>query len=167
MRNLKPIILFISFLSFVGLFVACETQNQNIPARDVNDEASLKAFVHSARDYLENDYPQAVVDFRNESRWKYRSIYLFGLRRDGTTTFHIKNSDWEGSKLQIIDAASGEDIIRKLLNAGFSNRGGFVRYRFDNPDKPGKDRSPKISYVVPFRRDGRDDYIVGAGFYPD
>ena len=97
------------------------------------------------------------------------ALKLFALDKDGTTIFHVKTTDFEGQKFQLVDHDTNQDITEQLLNAGFrSGDGGIVKYKFDNPDKPGKDRSPKTSYVLPFRRDGKEDFIVGSGFYlPD
>ena len=168
MKHLKTVISFISFLPLAGMLIACEQQGQVITARDVKDEASLRAFVYAAKKHLENDYSKAVEDFRKEGPWKYRSIYLFGIKRDGITIFHVTIPNIETQRMSLIDHDSGEDVIEKMLDAGFRDGGGFVKYKFDNPDIPEKDRSLKISYVVPFRRDGEKDYnyIVGAGFYP-
>ena len=166
MKHFKTIILFTSLLSFMGI-TACGSQNQTITASEVKDENTLRDFVLAARKHLENDYTRAVEDFRTKPQWKYGAIYLFGLDKNGLTIFHVKTPDFEGQRVRIIDDASGEEITKKLLDAGFKRDGDFVEYLFDNPATEGKDRSLKISYAVPFRREGKEDFIVGAGFYPE
>ena len=167
MKHFKIVILCLSLFSFMEILTACGPQKQTITASEVKDTESLKRFVLAARNHLENDYAKAVEDFRTKPQWKYGAIYLFGIDKNGLTIFHVKTPDFEGQKIRIIDEASGEEITKKLMDAGFKRDGDFVEYRFDNPATELKDRSLKVSYAVPFRREGKEDFIVGAGFYPE
>lgn len=170
MKNLKTIFLFLSFLAVAGMLITCTPRGSKITitARDVVDEDSLRDFVLAAKDYLEGDYVQAVVDFRQESRWRYGAIYLFSIKKsDGKTLFHVETPEFVGQRIRLIDADTGRDVIDQFRRVGSRPEGGFVEYKYDNPETRERDRTLKISYVISFIREGREDYIVGAGFHPE
>lgn len=168
MKNFKIIVLFSGFLLIAGMFINCTSTGDEVTvtARDVVDEDSLKEFVLAARDHLEGDYAQAIVDFREERQWKYEDIYIFGINREGAIIFHSENRDFEGLKLRsVFNRASRIDITSELLRAGFKTEGGFVEYEYPRPTT--ERREPKISYAISFRREGNEDAVVVSGFYPE
>lgn len=169
MTNLKTIVLSISLFSFMGIFTACGGTSE-ITASQVKDEEDLREFVLAARDHLENDYEQAIVDFRREDGpWRHGGVYLFILDERGRVHFHAEIPALEGQEdLRIVDLDTGELIAEQLLKEGFRRGGGFVEYRFDNPATQRKERARKVNYVVSFKRGrGEPEFIVVAGFFPD
>lgn len=171
MKHLKTIILSIKLLFFVGVFSGCQGWGgtQEITASQVQDEQSLKEFVRAARDFLENDYEKAVTQFRENSRWKHGAVYLFIVDEHETVHLHAGNFMLDGQEsLRLTDARTGEVIVDQFLEKGLQRGGGFVEYHIDNPEKPGKDVSKKVAYVISFKK-GREktDFVVGAGFFPD
>ena len=108
------------FVFFVGIFTSCEgTQDQNrrITAQEVKDDKSLKAFVRAAREHLETNYEQAVVDFGKEKRWKSDTVYLWSLKEDGSFLFHIqvpllKGRKFEDSETTCLVAGEAEMIYK-------------------------------------------------------
>ena len=119
---------------------------------------------------MENDYEQAIVDFRKEGPWKHKGVYLFVIDRSGKILLHAGIPNLEGQEGPLLkDVDTGEFIEKKLLKAGFEEGGGFVEYTFDNPATSVKDSSLKIAYVVPFHKRGeeRGNFIIGSGFHPD
>ena len=148
---------------FLGTLISCGgTQNggRGITAEEVRDDASLKSFVRDAREHLEANYEQAVVDFGKEKRWKSDTVYLWSLRKDGSFLFHIQSPILKERKFE------NSDTTRQFLSEGFKHGGGFVEYRVDNPAKEGPDQSRKIAYVIPFEREG-EEYLIASGYYPD
>ncbi|MCY4512966.1 MAG: hypothetical protein OXB86_04690 [Bdellovibrionales bacterium] len=73
---------FFSLLFFGGALISCG--GSQITASEVNDDSSLEDFVRAARDHLETNYEQAVVDFGKDKRWRSESVYLYSLSRDGS-----------------------------------------------------------------------------------
>lgn len=130
-----------------------------ITAAKVKDDRSLEAFVTAAKKHLETNYNRAVVDFEDQKQWKDGSIYLFGLKRDGSFLFHVQSPLLEGNTLE------DSDTIADLLEEGFEEGGGYVIYYVDNPEIEGSDRSKKVVYVLPFEREG-EEYLIASGYYP-
>ena len=152
---------FVFFFFFVGVFTSCgRTQSQEITAKEVKDDKSLKAFVRAARDHLETNYEQAVVDFGKEKQWKSETVYLWSLKKDGSFLFHIQSPTLNGRKFE------DSETTEIFLDKGLRDRGGFIEYYIDNPAKEGPDRSLKIGYVLPFEREG-EEYLIASGYYPD
>ncbi|MDE0092754.1 MAG: cache domain-containing protein [Oligoflexia bacterium] len=154
---------FLSLFLFSGVLISCgETQDREwgITAEEVRDDKSLKAFVRVAREHLETNYEQAVVDFGKEKRWKSETVYLWSLRKDGSFLFHIQSPVLNGHKFE------DSETTDKFLTEGFRHGGGFIEYDIDNPAKEGPDRSRKIAYVIPFEREG-EEYLIASGYYPN
>ena len=156
MRNLKIIILFLS-LSLMGMLTACGSGG--ITANDVKDDKSLKAFVLAARDHLEDNYEQAIVDFKKEgSRWLNEKVYLIIIDNSSTVHLHNRTPIMEGqSNLGFVDLDTGELILDKLFDAGSRPGGDYVRYRVRNSNQP------RIAYVTPFVRDADERHYILVG----
>lgn len=162
MNKLKTAISLLVFAMWAGVFTSC---GGPVTASDVDDKASLKAFVLAAKAHLEKDYETAVDDFRNKEEWKTGSIYLFGLYTSGINLFHVAQPTLEGQDLKLLADDNGVRPTEELIKVAQENaNGGFVEYLWDNPAIPGDDDSEKVSYAVNFTKDGKT-YVVGAGIY--
>ncbi|MCZ0932257.1 MAG: cache domain-containing protein [Oligoflexia bacterium] len=151
----------IGFFFFTGVFISCGgTPNLEITAEKVRDDKSLRAFVRAAKEHLETNYEQAVVDFGKEKRWRSKTVYLWSLKKDGSFLFHIEIPILKERKFE------SSETTDKFLDEGFRYGGGFVEYTVDNPAKEGPDQSRKIAYVIPFEREG-EEYLIASGYYPD
>ena len=157
MKNLKIIILFLS-LPFIGMLTACGSGE--ITVNDIKDDKSLKAFVLAAKDHLEKNYEQAIVDFRKDGgRWLNEKVYLIIIDDTSEVHLHSRTPIMEGQRnLGFEDLDTRELILPKLFAAGFDRGGDFVRYRVKNSDHP------RIAYITPFMRhtDERRYILVGS-----
>ncbi len=63
-----------------GVFSALQpalAQDVGITAREVLDRETLKAFVQSAKAYVEGLTDAAEIDVLQEDHWKFGSVYIF------------------------------------------------------------------------------------------
>ena len=170
MQNfLKSIIFSLSLIPFLGMLTACGSScNQEATAKCVRDKASLKDFVLAAKGHLEDDYEQAIVDFRQKnSRWRYGSVYIFIVDDKGKTQFHAEYPVFEGNAVHLTKDKYGASIADRVTEVGMQPGGGFLRYKFDDPEIERKDSSNKIGYAISFDSPHHREqkYIVGSGFY--
>lgn len=140
-------------------------------ARDVVDRASLKSFVERAAALTESQVSNAndayaFFDrtFRPTGEWRRGSIYIFVANAQGVIRFHGANRSLEGRNLYNNRDRNGVYYVRELIAAAEAG-GGFVRYLFDNPEIPGEDESPKVSYAELLNLSG-ERLLIGSGYYP-
>ncbi|MDE0119779.1 MAG: cache domain-containing protein [Bdellovibrionales bacterium] len=173
MKYFNILIIFTAFLSLIGINTACQNNSGRVlrttAASQVKNRQSLKNFVLDAKNYLEKDYNKATNDFRKkDGPWRHEEVYLFIVDESGTTLFHAGIPIFEGQRVGLIDLDTGEYIVDSLIRTGLQWGGGFIEYRFDNPETSEKENNKKITYVTPFRRSEGDlTLIIGAGFFPD
>ena len=149
-----------SLLSSCDLFSNLDGETK-VTAVDVKDKDSLKAFVLSAKEYLEKDYEKAVQDFKTKEEWRKGPTYLYGITLEGKSLFYPIDPKIEGTDL--LQNPKAKDGAQKALSA-VKKGGGFIEYMWDNPTIEDDYDSKKISYVTPFNKEGVD-YIVGSGLY--
>ena len=145
MKNLKIISLFLGFLFVIEMLIACGPQY--ITASQVRDRDSLRDFVLAAKDYLENSYENAVVDFRKvNGPWQdEKDVYLYILDDYGKVYFHaIYKFLEQQERLDFQDQNSGKYIKDMVIEAASNRRGGFIRYKLAG-------RPARIGYAVSFR----------------
>ena len=178
MKNLKITFLYLAIITGASLLSAYDSIAKSssntqpemtksdvkkiIPADDVKDSESLKAFVLSAKEYLETDYETAVHDFKIKKEWRSGTIYLYGITLEGKSLFYPNDPKIEGTDLlQNPQARDGAMMALEAVKQG----GGFISYMWDNPNIEGEDyTSIKLSYVTLFEKDEMN-YILGSGIY--
>ena len=166
MKQLKTLLSFFLIIISVNILSSCNlfssSNDETKPlAVNVTNKDSLKAFVLSAKEHLEEDYETAVNDFKTKEEWKKGSIYIYGITMDGKSLFHAIHPELEGTDL--LQNPQAKDGAKKALMAVKKGEG-FIEYKWDNPSIEDNYDSKKISYVTTFKKDGVD-YIVGSGFY--
>ena len=143
-----------------------------IQAGEVVDRETLKAFVEAAAQEAltniatEDDaYAFFEATFAPEGPWRQGELYLFVHHRDGTGFFHPANKNLEGQNLLGLEDVNGVKISEEIL-AAVAAGGGFVEYRWPNPEVEGDEEtgSPKVSYALPLEI-GDLDLLIGAGIY--
>jgi len=104
--------------------------------------------------------------FGPEGRWRQGEVYVFVHHRDGTGFFHPVTKELEGQNLLGLEDVNGVKISEEYL-AAVAAGGGYVEYRWPNPEVEGDEEtgSPKVGYAVPLDI-GDLELLVGAGFYP-
>ena len=172
----------------------CPDYEPAVTAQQVSEsqsEEDLKNFVKGAIMRIEETFGQGaglqgnirgVQCLGREGPWKHGSIYLF-IMTAGTPPnispvvfLNGNNPELTGLPFENILDEDGEDIGRIIIEAaGEDGKGGFVRYKWDNPVKDGDEvnmlgmspgNSPKISYVEGAQA-GNSVWIFGSGIYPD
>ena len=160
-----------------------------VTARDVNDRASLKAFVNGAAEYALDLYETQGIDaslrikraFRDTTGyWRHGPTYLFIMDRTGYTFFHgafPEKYELQAPTQTLRDAVTGELILPQIIAAaGSSEEGGFVEYHFDNPDDDSDSADiPKVTFArefefkftLPDSTETSTVFILGAGIYED
>ncbi len=160
----------------------------DVTAQDVEDRATLKAFVTQAGEYVlalqESGDLAAASKARIALRdpngpWRHGSVYLYILDTvTNVITFHAAFPDrYESRPLvpTVRDAVTGELVLPQVIAAARSSpEGGFVEYYWDDPtDDTDRADVPKVGYAREFtsqivRTDGRVipvGLIIGSGFY--
>ena len=159
-----------------------------VTAADVVDQATLKAFVTQAGEFVlghqQSGNPAAASQARIALRdpngpWRHGSVYLYVLDTvSNVVLFHAAEpGKFELQPLVGIaqDGRTGELILPQILAAARSGpEGGFVEYYYDDPtDDTDSADIPKVGYAREFtgevrRPDGSVlpiGLIVGSGFY--
>ena len=147
-------------------------QGDGITAREVLDRETLKAFVRSAKAYVEDLTDGARIDDLLNEQWKFGSVYVFISNGEGVIRWHGSNAalvDQDLSGLE--DPVTGAMFVQELMAAARSG-GGYVEYHFDDPIVIGDEdhTSPKLGYVEPFTSPLPDlfpeqDMVIGSGIY--
>ena len=173
----------------------CPDYEPSVTAEEVYEsqsEDSLQDFVRGAISRLRElsqqgeGSPESVRDaiariscFGKEGTWKHRSIYLFVMNANSRVVINGNNPELTGSLFQGVTDEDGVDIGKEIIEtAGADGKGGFVEYKWDDPDiegdevdEPGKSpgTSPKISYVEGATFSGLPGsvFIFGSGIYPE
>ena len=152
-----------------------EPEPDPIRAEDVVDRDTLKRFVEAAVAEASANVASAdaAYDFFDttfrEERWLKGSIYLFSHYREGDLRahlfFHGVTPENEGTDRWDLEDVNGVKLIQELL-AAVAEGGGFVEYRWPNPEVEGDEDtgSPKLSYGLPLTI-GDLELSVGAGIY--
>ena len=144
-----------------------------IGADEVVDRETLKTFVEAAAQEaaagIASDadaYAFLDATFGPEGRWRQGEVYVFVHHRDGTGFFHPVTKELEGQNLLGLEDVNGVKISEEYL-AAVAAGGGYVEYRWPNPEVEGDEEtgSPKVGYAVPLDI-GDLELLVGAGFYP-
>ena len=158
-----------------GVFSALQpalAQDVGITAREVLDRETLKAFVQSAKAYVEGLTDAAEIDVLQEDHWKFGSVYIFIANDEGVIRWHGANASLVGQSLiGLEDQFTGALFVQELIDAAKSG-GGYVEYHFDDPNVSGdEDRtSPKLGYVETFTSPLPDLFpdqtmFIGSGIY--
>ena len=169
MNLFKKISGFLSIFILVGSLVSCDFVDNflnPINAKSVVGKESLIAFVNSAISHLENDYDQAIEDFKTEKRWKRGSIYLFISDLEGRSVLHVSKPSLEGTSLITLKDRNGVHFVKKYIEVSQQGGGGFVEYIYDHPEIADVNGSLKIGYGNIFTKRDGTKLIVGSGFYP-
>lgn len=146
-----------------------------VPAADVVDRETLKAFVQGTVETFRVAIEQLGIDqiiqqrhvFREEgSPWKKGSVYFFLFSTEGYVLFHGADLSLEfnTSDLDKTDV-NGVKYLRNLISVA-KEGGGFTQYNFDDPAVTGDEDtgSPKVSYAELITFQDRE-FIIGAGLY--
>ncbi len=162
-----------------------------ITAADVVDRATLKAFVAEAGKFIADryvefietggtsDYAKTQLALKDPNGpWRHGSVYLTVTDRlTNIITLHAGFPDRFEFRSPGIsrDPATGKLIYPMVVAAAESGpEGGFLQYRFDNPDDDTDAEVLKIGYAREYkgrirRPDGGEipySFIVQSGFYP-
>lgn len=167
-----PCLLRLSFaLGIVPFLAAAEPALAQTTAGDVVNRSSLRSFVERAATVTESSVSSsnaayAFFDrtFRPTGEWRRGSVYIFVIDTRGVIRFHGANRSLEGRSLYNHRDRNGVYYTRELIAAAEAG-GGFVEYLFDNPEIPGDDESPKVSYAEFLSLSG-ERLLIGSGFYP-
>ncbi len=158
-----------------------------VTARDVVDRATLKAFVTEAGKYIVDlsqsggvaGYTKITLAMTDPNGpWRHGPVYLSLTDRiSNVILFHAGFPNRLMLRPPGIsrDPDTGELIWERIVAAAESGpEGGFLQYRFDNPDDDTDAEVLKIGYARAFegkfrRPDGGEvpySFIVQSGFYP-
>ena len=147
-------------------------QGTGIMASKVLDRETLKAFVRSAKAYVEGITDAAQIDDLLNEQWKSDSVYLYISNDEGIIRWHGANTalvDQDLSGLE--DEFTGALFVQELVATAKSG-GGYVEYHFDDPVVIGDEdhTSPKLGYVEPFTSPLPDlfpdrNMVIGSGIY--
>ena len=147
-------------------------QGNGIAAREVLDRETLKAFVQSAKAYVEGITDAAQIDDLLNEPWRFGSVYVYLSNDEGVIRWHGANAALVDQDLSgVVDALTGAPYVQELIAAARSG-GGYVEYHFDDPSIEGDEdhTSPKLGYVEPFTSPIADlfpeqDMVIGSGIY--
>ena len=120
-----------------------------VTAREVLDRETLKAFLRSAKTFVEGITDAAQLDDLLNEQWKFGSVYVYISDNEGVIRWHGANTALVGQDLTgLQDQFTGALFVQELLAAAKSG-GGYVEYHFDDPSIAGDEdhTSPKLGYV--------------------
>ena len=170
----------------------CPDYVPDVTAQQVSEsqsEEDLKNFVKGAITRIKTIFAGGVTGLRGDIRgnclgregpWRHDSIYLFIMTAGNPPIVFLNGNNPELTGAPFVnvldeDEVNVGDII--IEAAGEHGKGGFVRYKWDNPVKDGDEvnmpgmspgNSPKISYVEGVQIGmGSRVWIFGSGIYPD
>lgn len=136
------------------------------PLADISTPKEIRHFVRCAVQHVESvGWEQALEDFHSDSRWVDGSIYLFGMNSDAISIFNASGVTSPGDDRSQAQDADGQFHVQRMLHLVRNFGGGYVNYRFHNPDTgvPGL----KLAYVHPVETPHEGDQAwLGAGVYP-
>ncbi len=128
-------------------------------AGQVTDRASLKAFVDSAKEYIEaitdiNEGAKLRETLRAEGDWKSGSMFLVIFLKNGDAFIHGNDRTAESKNLLAVEDERGTKVVQRLFAAA-AEGGGFVEYH---------DGGPKTAYAVEYISGitGRPFVLVGG-----
>ena len=128
-------------------------------AAQVNDDASLKAFVEGAKAQIEaitdmNEGARLRERLRTEGDWKAGSMFLIIFLKSGEPFIHGNDREAESKNLIGVEDERGTRVVEELLAAA-ARGGGFVKYH---------DGGPKTAYAVEYISGitARDFVLVGG-----
>ena len=128
-------------------------------AAQVKDDASLKAFVESAKAHIEaitdmNEGAKLRERLRTEGDWKAGSMFLIIFLKSGEPFIHGGDREAESKNLIGVADERGTRVVEELLAAA-ARGGGFVKYH---------DGGPKTAYAVEYTSGitARDFVLVGG-----
>lgn len=113
-----------------------------------------------------------------EGPWRHDSIYLFIMTAGNPPIVFLNGNNPELTGAPFVNVLDEDEVnVGKIIieAAGEDEKGGIVRYKWDNPVKDGDEvnmpgmspgNSPKISYVEGVQI-GSSVWIFGSGIYPD
>ena len=147
-------------------------QGTGITAREVLDRETLKAFLRSAKTFVEAITDAAQIDDLLNEQWNFGSVYVYISDNEGVIRWHGANEALVGQDLTgLEDQFTGVLFVQELLAAARSG-GGYVEYHFDDPLIEGDEdhTSPKLGYVEPFTSPLPDlfpseNMVIGSGIY--
>ena len=114
-------------------------------AAQVNDDASLKAFVEGAKAEIEaitdmNEGARLRERLRTEGDWKAGSMFLVIFLMSGEPFIHGNDRTAESKNLLGVEDERGTKVVEELFAAA-AGGGGFVEYQ---------DGGPKTAYAVEY-----------------
>ena len=174
MKTLKSTLLagVFGLAGFFSVLQPALAQDMGISAREVLDRETLKAFVRSAKAYVEGITDAARIDDLHEEKWKFGSVYIYIGNEEGVIRWHGANAASVGQDLSgMEDPVTGALFVQELIAAARSG-GGYVEYHFDDPIVIGDEdhTSPKLGYIEPFTSPLPDlfpgqNMVIGSGIY--
>lgn len=152
------------FAAFVMLAGAPVWADDRITAKEVTDRHTLKAFVESAKNYLEglttlSEIAQLREVLRANGPWNAGDMFLITMTTSGTVLIHGEDATADSKDLSAVRDESGVEVVQALLAAA-ERGGGFVDYRWDGVDR--------VAHAVPWTSgmSGRPLVLLG-GFAQD
>ena len=133
--------------AFVVLASAPVYADGRTTAGEVTDRPTLKAFVETAKEYLEGlttvtEIAQMAHFFRVDGPWNAGDMYLMTMTTDGSVLTHGEDPTADAKNLIAVRDESGRQVVQEMLAA--AERGGdFVDYRWDGADR--------TAYVLPYK----------------
>ncbi len=133
-------------------------------ASEVTDRPTLKAFVESAKEFIEDRTSLTEIArlrdvWRGDGPWNAGDMFLITMTLSGTVLIHGEDPTADSKDLIAVQDESGRQVVKAML-AAVERGGGFVDYRWDGADR--------VAYATPAKSgiSGRPFVVVG-GFAQD
>lgn len=137
-----------------------EQQAQRAHRSEVDNEQRRQQVVQLVNDALafveKNPFDKAMNAFTHGRDFIRGELYIFVYDTNGFEYANGQDERFVWKNLIDLRDNFGTYIIREILKTAKSG-GGWVTYQWRN--------ATKNSYVMPFRKDGKD-FVIGAGYYP-
>ena len=128
----------VAALAALALFMLTSgTAGAATTAAQVNDDASLKAFVEGAKAHIEsitdmNEGAKLRQRLRTEGDWKSGPMFLIIFLKSGEPFIHGNDRTAESKNLIAVEDERGTRVVEELFAAA-SGGGGFVEFYDDGP----------------------------------
>lgn len=143
-----------------GQVVGQDEEDRRVHRSDESNERRRQHvidLVNDALKYIENNpFDKAMNAFTHGRDFIRGELYIFVYDTNGFEYANGQDERFVWKNLIDLQDNFGTYIIREILKVAKSG-GGWVTYQWRN--------ATKNSYVMPFRKDGKD-FVIGAGYYP-